>query len=300
LLALLGPSGSGKTTILRVIAGLARPDRGTVWLDGIDVTHAPIRARSVGFVFQNYALFRHMTVIENIAFGLTVMPRKQRLRPRAIVERCESLMALMQLEGLERRYPTQLSGGQQQRVALARALAIEPRVLLLDEPFGALDAPVRDALRQVLRRIHERLQVTTVLVTHDQDEALEVADRIAVIASARLHQVGTPVELHDTPATKTVAGFLSSLTWCEARAQGGEARIESVVLPATGLPDGARLRVALRTADLGLRARPTAQGSPLPVRLLVPPAETVSPVMAETSSADGPACAAHAVVRPGP
>ncbi|MFN8121440.1 MAG: TOBE-like domain-containing protein [Thermoleophilia bacterium] len=207
LTALLGPSGSGKSTLLRVIAGLETPDVGNVEIDGTDVTGVRPQDRGVGFVFQHYAAFKHMTVRDNIAFGLSV-----RKRPRAeIRERVDELIHLVQLEGLGDRYPSQLSGGQRQRMALARALAVEPSVLLLDEPFGALDARVRTELRRWLRRLHEQVHVTTVLVTHDQEEAMEVADRIAVMDHARLQQVGTPRELYEEPSNPFVMGFVGAV-----------------------------------------------------------------------------------------
>src|SRR5436190_23250601 len=204
LTALLGPSGSGKSTLLRVIAGLEEPDIGQVRIAGEDVTQQPARARGVGMVFQHYAAFKHMTVWDNVAFGLTVQKR-----PRAeIKERVRELLELVQLEGLAKRYPAQLSGGQRQRMALARALAVDPEVLLLDEPFGALDARVRAELRDWLRRLHDEVHVTTVIVTHDQEEAMEVADRIAVLNNGRLEQVGPPAELYDHPASEFVLRFL--------------------------------------------------------------------------------------------
>jgi sulfate transport system ATP-binding protein len=207
LTALLGPSGSGKSTLLRVIAGLETPDAGTVEIDGRDVTGVRPQGRGVGFVFQHYAAFKHMTVRDNVAFGLTV-----RRRPKAeIRERVDELLRLVQLDGLGDRYPGQLSGGQRQRMALARALAPEPSVLLLDEPFGALDARVRTDLRRWLRRLHEQVHVTTVLVTHDQEEAMEVADRIAVMDHSRLEQVGAPRELYEEPATPFVMGFIGTV-----------------------------------------------------------------------------------------
>lgn len=208
LTALLGPSGSGKSTLLRAIAGLENLDRGSIWIDGRDVTHVPAQQRGIGFVFQHYAAFRHMTVRDNVGFGLTI-----RKRPRADVRaRAEELLALVGLEGLEDRYPSQLSGGQRQRMALARALAIEPSVLLLDEPFGALDAKVRTELRDWLRRMHAETNVTTLLVTHDQEEALDVADHIAVLHQGRLEQVGGPTDLYDNPANPFVMGFLGSVS----------------------------------------------------------------------------------------
>ena len=208
LTALLGPSGSGKSTLLRVIAGLERPDAGTVEIDGRDATSTPTQRRGVGFVFQHYAAFKHMTVRENVAFGLRV-----RRRPKAEVRRrVDELLELVQLPGLADRYPAQLSGGQRQRMALARALGVEPSVLLLDEPFGALDARVRKELRAWLRRLHDEVHVTTVFVTHDQEEAMEVADRIVVMNSGRVEQVGGPRELYEHPANAFVMGFVGPVT----------------------------------------------------------------------------------------
>jgi sulfate/thiosulfate transport system ATP-binding protein len=208
LTALLGPSGSGKSTLLRVIAGLERPDAGSVEIDGRDATSTPTQRRGVGFVFQHYAAFKHMTVRENVAFGLRV-----RRRPKAEVRRrVDELLELVQLPGLADRYPAQLSGGQRQRMALARALAVEPSVLLLDEPFGALDARVRKELRAWLRRLHDEVHVTTVFVTHDQEEAMEVADRIVVMNSGRVEQVGGPRDLYEHPANAFVMGFVGPVT----------------------------------------------------------------------------------------
>ncbi len=204
LTALLGPSGSGKSTLLRVIAGLEEPDSGQVLLGEEDVTQRPARARGVGMVFQHYAAFKHMTVWNNVAFGLQI-----RKRPRAEIEqRVHELLELVQLEGLADRYPAQLSGGQRQRMALARALAVEPQVLLLDEPFGALDARVRKELRAWLRRLHDEVHVTTIIVTHDQEEAMEVANQIVVVNQGRVEQVGTPRELYDAPANEFVMSFV--------------------------------------------------------------------------------------------
>jgi sulfate transport system ATP-binding protein len=208
LTALLGPSGGGKSTVLRIIAGLEVPDAGTVLIDGEDVTRVPARGRGIGFCFQHYAPFRHMTVWENVAFGLKV-----RKRPKAeIAARVAELLELVRLDGLAKRYPAQLSGGQRQRMALARALAVEPKVLLLDEPFGALDAQVRQELRAWLRELHDEVHVTTVLVTHDQEEAMEVADTIAIISNGRLEQVGTPEECYDHPVNEFVLRFLGPAT----------------------------------------------------------------------------------------
>jgi sulfate transport system ATP-binding protein len=207
-MALLGPSGSGKTTLLRVVGGLDLPEDGALRFDDQDITKMPARERRVGFVFQNYALFRHMTVAQNISFGLDVRPGSRRPKRAEIKKRVEMLLARMQLADLGGRYPNQLSGGQRQRVALARALAIEPRILLLDEPFGALDAKVRKGLRQWLRALHDELKLTTIMVTHDQEEALALADRVAIMNQGRIEQVGTAAELKNSPATPFVRDFL--------------------------------------------------------------------------------------------
>lgn len=213
LVALLGPSGSGKTTLLRIIAGLEFADAasGTIAFHGEEVTQVPAGKRRVGFVFQHYALFRHMTVAENIAFGLKVKPRSERPDRAAIEKRVKELLALVQLDGLEKRFPSQLSGGQRQRVALARALAVDPEVLLLDEPFGALDAKVRKELRRWLRRFHDEIHLTTVFVTHDQEEALEIADEVVIMNQAKIEQVGTPQQVYDHPATPFVYQFLGNV-----------------------------------------------------------------------------------------
>jgi sulfate transport system ATP-binding protein len=208
LVALLGPSGSGKTTLLRLIAGLDFPDSGSVLFDGRDATLLKIQKRQVGFVFQNYALFRHMTIYKNIAFGLEVARGKNRLKPAQIRERVFELLGLVQLAGFENRLPAQLSGGQRQRIALARALAIKPRILLLDEPFGALDAMVRKELRSWVKQLQRQLKITTLFVTHDQDEAIEIADRIVVMNTGRIEQIGTPSEVCEEPATPFVWEFL--------------------------------------------------------------------------------------------
>lgn len=211
LVALLGPSGCGKTTLLRILAGLERPDQGRIFLQGTEVTDQRISERRVGFVFQHYALFRHMTVADNVAFGLTVLPRAQRPLPTRIQEKVSELLGLVQLQAMADRYPSQLSGGQRQRVALARALAVEPKLLLLDEPFGALDAKVRKELRRWLRRLHDELHITGILVTHDQEEALEVADRVVVMHQGKIEQVGTPDEVYEHPATPFVYQFLGDV-----------------------------------------------------------------------------------------
>ena len=209
LVALLGPSGSGKTSLLRIIAGLETPDSGEVYFHGAQATHTDVRDRNVGFVFQHYALFSHMTIFENVAFGLRVKPRAQRPSEREIRTRVDELLKLVQLDWIADRYPHQLSGGQRQRIALARALAVQPRVLLLDEPFGALDAKVRKELRRWLRRLHDEMHVTSVFVTHDQDEAMEVSDRVVIMNHGRIEQQGTPAELYARPATPFVREFLS-------------------------------------------------------------------------------------------
>src|SRR6201992_3451703 len=208
LTALLGPSGSGKSTLLRAIAGLDQPDTGTITINGRDVTGVPPQRRGIGFVFQHYAAFKHLTVRDNVAFGLKI-----RRRPKAeIAEKVDNLLEVVGLSGFQTRYPSQLSGGQRQRMALARALAVDPQVLLLDEPFGALDAKVRDDLRAWLRRLHDEVHVTTVLVTHDQAEALDVADRIAVLRHGRIEQVGSPTDVYDTPANPFVMSFLGAVS----------------------------------------------------------------------------------------
>ena len=210
LVALLGPSGCGKTTLLRVIAGLEYADSGSVVLNGEDVASVGARERQVGFVFQHYALFRHMTVFENVAFGLRVKPRKERPSEAVIRENVHELLKLVQLDWLAQRFPSELSGGQRQRIALARALAVEPKVLLLDEPFGALDAKVRKELRSWLRRLHDDLHISTIFVTHDQEEALEVADRIVVLNRGHVEQVGSPQDVYDHPQTSFVYEFLGA------------------------------------------------------------------------------------------
>jgi sulfate transport system ATP-binding protein len=253
LTALLGPSGSGKSTLLRIIAGLERPDAGTVTIGGQDVTQAPARTRGVGFVFQHYAPFKHMTVHDNVAFGLSVRKRpKEEIRGRV-----KELLGLVRLDGLADRYPSQLSGGQLQRMALARALAVQPQVLLLDEPFGALDAQVRGELREWLRRLHDEIHVTTIFVTHDQEEAMEVAREIVVMNAGRIEQAGAPNELYETPANEFVMSFIGPVNRLgdaflrphdiqilpEADSTGTEALVERVVHL------GFEVRVELRLHD---------------------------------------------------
>ncbi len=221
LVALLGPSGCGKTTLLRIIAGLESADGGQVILEGEDATNVHVREREVGFVFQHYALFRHMTVFDNIAFGLRVRPRKTRPSEAEIKKRVTRLLDLVQLGFLADRYPAQLSGGQRQRIALARALAVEPRVLLLDEPFGALDAKVRKELRRWLRTLHDELHITSIFVTHDQEEALEVADQIVVMNKGNVEQIGSPREVYETPKTPFVFDFLGQANRFEGQNHNG-------------------------------------------------------------------------------
>jgi sulfate transport system ATP-binding protein len=231
MVALLGPSGSGKTTLLRIIAGLESPDPSPdseIRFQDASVTERPVGERRVGFVFQHYALFRHMSVFENIAFGLTVRPRSERPAKAVIRDRVNELLNLIQLEGFGNRYPSQLSGGQRQRVALARALAVEPKVLLLDEPFGALDAKVRKGLRAWLRKLHDRIHLTSVLVTHDQEEALEVADRVVVMNQACIEQVGTPDEVFHHPQSEFVMQFLGHVNVFHGRVARGKATLGNV------------------------------------------------------------------------
>ena len=259
-LALLGPSGSGKTTLLRILAGLESPDAGRVSFAGRDFLALAPRERRVGLVFQNYALFRHMTVADNIAFGLSVRPDRP---PRAeIAARVERLLSLVRLEGFGERYPAQLSGGQQQRVALARALAIEPRMLLLDEPFGALDARVRKELRLWLREVHDATGVTTIFVTHDQEEAMELADRVAVLNTGRIEQVGAPGELAETPASAFVFDFLGDSNRLPCRVEAGQALFDGWTAPVAG--DGSGPATAWFRPHEALLAR---EGAGAPVRV---------------------------------
>jgi sulfate transport system ATP-binding protein len=241
LTALLGPSGCGKTTLLRVIAGLEQPDAGQVLLDGADAAARHVRERQVGFVFQHYALFKHMSVFENIAFGLRVKPAKVRLSDAAIRDKVKQLLELVQLDWLADRYPPQLSGGQRQRIALARALAVEPRVLLLDEPFGALDAKVRKELRRWLRRLHDELHVTSIFVTHDQEEALEVADQVVLMNKGRVEQVGAPDEVYNHPSSPFVYGFLGNVNLFHGRVHEGVLDAGGIVFDA---PDHAQAQHA--------------------------------------------------------
>jgi sulfate/thiosulfate transport system ATP-binding protein len=254
LVALLGPSGCGKTTLLRVIAGLESPDSGHVLFNDEDATTLHARERNVGFVFQHYALFRHLTVFENIAFGLRVKPRAIRPSEAEIRARVAALLDLVQLDWLADRFPPELSGGQRQRIALARALAVEPRVLLLDEPFGALDAKVRKELRRWLRRLHDDLHVTSIFVTHDQEEALEVADRVVLMNAGRIEQVGSPDEIWAQPATPFVYEFLGDVNVFHGRAQDGRVDIGglSVAAPPEAV-DGSGAAVYVRPHEFDVR-----------------------------------------------
>ena len=263
LVALLGPSGSGKTTLLRIIAGLetANPGSGPILFHNYDVAGTGVGQRGVGFVFQHYALFRHMTVFENIAFGLRV--RQRRLRPsrKQICSKVRHLLKLVQLDQFENRFPSQLSGGQRQRVALARALAIEPKVLLLDEPFGALDAKVRQGLRRWLRKLHDEIHVTSVFVTHDQEEALEVADRIVVMNEGRIEQEGTPSEVFQHPANAFVMDFLGNVNLFHGRVEGGKAVFGSLILdyPEGSKSNGRAARLLVRPHDLEIHTEPNGR-----------------------------------------
>ena len=253
LVALLGPSGCGKTSLLRIIAGLETPDAGSIQFHGEDVSNHDVRDRNVGFVFQHYALFRHMTVFDNVAFGLRMKPKGQRPSEAEIAERVHELLGMVQLDWLADRYPEQLSGGQRQRIALARALAVEPKVLLLDEPFGALDAKVRKELRRWLRRLHDELHVTSIFVTHDQEEALEVADRVVVINQGRIEQQGTPQQVWDNPASPFVYGFLGDVNLFKGRANDGRVHLEGgtqLDIPDAQHADGAQAFAYVRPHDL--------------------------------------------------
>src|SRR5688572_22914683 len=244
LTALLGPSGSGKTTLLRIIAGLEIQDAGTVWMSGADVTTQPARDRNIGFVFKHYALFKHMTVLDNIGFALRVRGKPLEERRAAAVD----LLKLVRLEGFGHRFPSQLSGGQRQRVALARALAARPRVLLLDEPFGALDAKVRQELRQWLRKLHDEIHVTSVFVTHDQEEAFEVADRVVVMNAGKIEQVGSPAEVFEHPANAFVMDFLGNVNVFHGRVEQGRAVVQGLELAYPDYP-----HVESRDAELYVR-----------------------------------------------
>jgi sulfate transport system ATP-binding protein len=286
LLALLGPSGSGKTTLLRVIAGLETADEGVILYEDEEVTHRSARERNVGFVFQHYALFRHMSVFENVAFGLRVRGWKQ----AKVAERVGELLRLVRLDGFEKRRPSQLSGGQRQRVALARALAAQPRVLLLDEPFGALDAKVRQELRQWLRVLHKEIHCTTILVTHDQEEAFEVADRVVVMNRGQIEQVGSPREVFERPGSAFVMDFLGHVNVFHGRVQNGVAHVGDAVVPCPDYPHGEALTAALyvRPHELDIDHTPDSPGSFAARVMHVNPAGSVARVhlLAEESEVE--------------
>ena len=285
LLALLGPSGSGKTTLLRIVAGLDWPDAGEVTFDGENALARGAGERHVGFVFQHYALFRHMSVFENVAFGLRVQPRSVRKDEATIRRRVRELLALVQLDWLADRYPNQLSGGQRQRIALARALAIEPRILLLDEPFGALDAKVRKELRQWLRALHHEINLTSIFVTHDQEEALEVANRVVVMDKGRIEQVGTPAEVYDEPASAFVHGFIGESIELPVHVEAGAVRLggRSLDIAAEGLASGAsKLFIRRHDIEIGPAGSGALQGAVTHVRKFGPVQR------AEVALSDGP------------
>ncbi len=263
LVALLGPSGSGKTTLLRIIAGLEQPDPGSgpILFHDEDVADQRVGERRVGFVFQHYALFRHMTVFENVAFGLRVRPRRLRPSPTEIQQKVEKLLHLVQLDFLADRYPQQLSGGQRQRVALARALAMEPKVLLLDEPFGSLDARVRQELRSWLRRLHDEIRLTSLFVTHDQEEALELADRVVVMNEGKIEQIGTPDEVFHHPRTEFVACFLGQVNRFSGRLEQGKVHFASLEweAPECALLESCPVHVFVRPHDLQVAVEPNGQ-----------------------------------------
>lgn len=265
LVALLGPSGCGKTTLLRVIAGLERADTGSVLFSGQDTTHLGVRKRQVGFVFQHYALFKHMTVFENVAFGLRVKPRAERPDETRIRKKVLELLELVQLDWLAGHYPSQLSGGQRQRIALARALAVEPRILLLDEPFGALDAKVRKELRRWLRRLHDELNVASVFVTHDQEEALDVADRVVLMNAGRIEQVGTPGEVWEHPATPFVYGFLGDVNRLSGFVRRGVWQGAGLTLPAPefGTAEALPATAFVRPHHIQVERGPDMEGIPV-------------------------------------
>ncbi|MFU9137840.1 sulfate/thiosulfate ABC transporter ATP-binding protein CysA [Erwinia tasmaniensis] len=268
MVALLGPSGSGKTTLLRIIAGLENQSSGRLSFHGKDVSHLHARDRQVGFVFQHYALFRHMTVFDNIAFGLTVLPRRERPSSAVIKEKVTRLLEMVQLGHLASRFPAQLSGGQKQRVALARALAVEPQILLLDEPFGALDAQVRKELRRWLRQLHEELKFTSVFVTHDQEEAMEVADRVVVMSQGNIEQVGTPDDVWRDPATRFVLEFLGEINRFDGEVHGAQFQVGAHHWPLgyASAHQGA-VELFLRPWEIDVSPQSSLE-TPLPVQIL--------------------------------
>jgi sulfate transport system ATP-binding protein len=279
LVALLGPSGSGKTSLLRIIAGLEIPDRGSIYFHGKDTTHLKVGERQVGFVFQHYALFRHMTVFQNIAFGLQVKSSKERLSKAQIHEKVNHLLKLVQMDGMADRYPSQLSGGQRQRTALARALAVEPKVLLLDEPFGALDAKVRKELRRWIRRLHDEIHLTSIFVTHDQEEALEVADRIVVMNQGRIEQSGTPEEVYDQPNNLFVYQFLGDVNFFHGKSNKESLNNPSPTLLHENEPAFANSNTTgyyARPHELAIRREPTGTGD---VAAIINHVRTIGPIV---------------------
>ncbi len=277
LMALLGPSGSGKTTLLRLIAGLEHETRGRIFMGQRDGASMTLRERKVGFVFQGYALFKNMTVFDNIAFGLRIRPRTQRPSRAAIEDRVMGLLDRLQIQGLQHRYPAQLSGGQRQRVAIARALAIDPTVLLLDEPFGALDAKVRKELRRWLREVCDQAKVTTVFVTHDQEEALELADRVAVMHQGRIEQVASPVELVEDPRTAFVCSFLGDVNRFRGRVENGTVEVLGTAFPIDRpIAVGSRVDAFVRPFEFEVLNREHGAGTPAVVKAVYPFADTVT------------------------
>jgi len=263
LVALLGPSGCGKTTLLRIIAGLEVPDSGAILFDGSDTVSQRVQDRHVGFVFQHYALFRHMSVYENVAFGLTIRPRRSRPSRGEIKEKVHKLLKMVQLDWVADRYPSQLSGGQRQRIALARALAVEPRILLLDEPFGALDAKVRQELRRWLRRLHDEIHITSIFVTHDQEEAMEVADYVVVMNQGKIEQMGRPEEVYHKPATPFVYDFIGNVNLFHGRVKDGKFHVGSLVLdfPQQGRKDFDTATIYVRPHLLDIDHQPNGPSS---------------------------------------
>jgi sulfate transport system ATP-binding protein len=286
LVALLGPSGSGKTTLLRILAGLERPDRdgGRVLFDGADVTRATPAQRGIGLVFQHYALFKHLTVRDNVTFGLALRRGAARVDAEKQAARARELLALVQLDGLGDRYPAQLSGGQRQRVALARALAVEPRVLLLDEPFGALDAQVRKELRRWLRELHAKLQVTTVFITHDQEEALELADRLAVLQGGVLQQVGPPNQVYEHPVNPFVLQFLGRSNRLTGRSEAGAVRIDGVCFPVDTARLSGEVAAYVRPHDIELLRTRTEADS---IAVTVQEVQVIGPAVRVVARAEG-------------
>ena len=280
LVALLGPSGCGKTTLLRIIAGLEFADQGQILFEGVDTTMKPVRERKVGFVFQHYALFRHMSVFDNVAFGLRMRPKADRPGEALIRAKVHELLSLVQLDWLADRYPSQLSGGQRQRIALARALAVEPQVLLLDEPFGALDAKVRKELRRWLRRLHDELHVTSIFVTHDQEEALEVADRVVLMNRGQIEQVGSPQEVWDHPANPFVYGFLGDVNLFHGRAHEGLLHLDGfqVDAPEHREAQHAKAFAYVRPQDLDVQRYTAGQAAPNGIVATLERAIVVGPI----------------------